>query len=202
MKRRLFKRLFVFLLGGAIANVAVAWGCSLWSPIFPVALTSTTNGFGVDFAWSRPSGPQWSWKAGLPLRSLECVTGRDGPEVLEPSIRLPTWIPVERKIMPCGPISPGFAINTIVYAAVLWLVFAFPLELRRYRRRKRGLCPACAYPIGESRVCTECARRLTKSWNSESNSRVQYLTNTTRSPKHVVDGTRCDPTTYLRSYLL
>jgi hypothetical protein len=30
------------------------------------------------------------------------------------------------------------------------------LALRRHSRLKRGLCPACAYPVGESGVCTEC----------------------------------------------
>ncbi|MCI0632193.1 MAG: hypothetical protein L0Y44_16240 [Phycisphaerales bacterium] len=58
------------------------------------------------------------------------------------------------------PLWPGFAINTIFYAAILWLLFAAPFALRRRRRIKRGLCPACAYPVGESETCTECGRRL------------------------------------------
>jgi len=51
---------------------------------------------------------------------------------------------------------PGFAINTIFYAAILWLLFAIPGFARRRIRIKRGQCPACAYPIGESPICTEC----------------------------------------------
>ena len=41
MKRRLFK-LVVFLLLGAIVNVAVAWGCAAWSepPVFDAFLTA------------------------------------------------------------------------------------------------------------------------------------------------------------------
>ena len=50
----------------------------------------------------------------------------------------------------------GFAINTVFYAAILWLLFAGPFALRRRRRIKRGLCPKCAYPVGTSDVCTEC----------------------------------------------
>jgi hypothetical protein len=57
------------------------------------------------------------------------------------------------------PIWPGFAINTLFYAGILrltWGGFAAPFALRRRRRIKRGLCPACAYPVGDSSVCTEC----------------------------------------------
>ena len=59
------------------------------------------------------------------------------------------------------PTWPGFAINTIFYAAMLWLLFAAPFQFRRYRRIKRGLCPACAYPVGSSGVCTECGKPVT-----------------------------------------
>ncbi len=59
---------------------------------------------------------------------------------------------------PRTPIFPGFAINTIFYGAILWLPVAGLGALRRRRRIKRGLCPACAYPLGESDVCTECGK--------------------------------------------
>jgi hypothetical protein len=42
---------------------------------------------------------------------------------------------------------PGFAINTIFYAAILWLPFAALGRFRRRRRIKRGLCPKCAYDL-------------------------------------------------------
>jgi hypothetical protein len=58
------------------------------------------------------------------------------------------------------PLWPGFAINALFYAAVLWLLFAAPFALRRRRRIKRGLCPACAYPVGASDACTECGKPL------------------------------------------
>jgi predicted amidophosphoribosyltransferase len=45
-----------------------------------------------------------------------------------------------------------------LYAAILWMLFAAPFALRRWRRIKRGLCPACAYPVGASDVCTECGK--------------------------------------------
>jgi hypothetical protein len=62
------------------------------------------------------------------------------------------------RVVPYQPIWPGFAINTLFYAGILWLLFAAPFALRRRRRIKRGLCPACAYPVGASDVCTECGK--------------------------------------------
>ena len=68
--------------------------------------------------------------------------------------------------LPLRPIWPGFAISTTFYAAVLWLPFG-PFALWRFIRRRRGLirrrrglCPECAYPLGESSLCTECGREL------------------------------------------
>ena len=60
--------------------------------------------------------------------------------------------------LPYRIIWPGFAINTIFFAAILWMMFVFPGALRRKWRITRGLCPACAYPVGSSPVCTECGK--------------------------------------------
>jgi hypothetical protein len=62
---------------------------------------------------------------------------------------------------PYRPIWPGFAINTIFYAAVLWVMFFAPGKVKRTIRRRRGLCPTCAYPVGSSPVCTECGAAVT-----------------------------------------
>lgn len=64
----------------------------------------------------------------------------------------------DRRFLPLRPLWPGFAINTLFYTVILWGLFAAPLALRRRIRISRGLCPACAYPIGESPVCTECGQ--------------------------------------------
>ena len=66
----------------------------------------------------------------------------------------------DMNLLPVRPLWPGFAINTVFYAGVLWLLFAAPFALRRWRRIKRGLCPKCAYPVGTSTVCTECGKAL------------------------------------------
>jgi hypothetical protein len=71
---------------------------------------------------------------------------------LQPTIRGSSHV----RLLPLEPIGLGFAINTVFYGLVLWLLFAAPFALRRWRRLKRGLCPKCAYPVGTSDVCTEC----------------------------------------------
>lgn len=61
--------------------------------------------------------------------------------------------------LPLTPIWPGFLANTAFYAGVLALpVFALP-ALRRTRRRRKGLCPRCAYDLRETpddHPCPEC----------------------------------------------
>jgi hypothetical protein len=160
MKRCALK-LLLFLLAGAIINVAVAWACVLWSP------TRTNNGvillgdrFGATDhfeTWPKLANGEppafgklvyLKTTAGLPLRAL--TFGRNG------------WGPTRRLILN-QPLFPGFAINTIFYAAVLWgglwVVFAVPVKLRKRRRIKRGQCASCGYSLrGTPHVekCPEC----------------------------------------------
>jgi len=67
------------------------------------------------------------------------------------------------RILPLAPIWPGFAVDTLFYATV-WMVFLLllrgPSVIPRTIRHRRGQCPACAYPVGESPVCTECGGPL------------------------------------------
>jgi hypothetical protein len=61
---------------------------------------------------------------------------------------------------PDHPIWPGVVVNTIFYAAILWPLICGPFVFRRLIRRRRGVCPACAYPIGGAAVCSECGKPL------------------------------------------
>ena len=62
------------------------------------------------------------------------------------------------EILPFRPIWPGFAFDTIFYAAILWPLIIGPFALRRLIRRRRGLCPACGYDLrhAEHEACPEC----------------------------------------------
>jgi hypothetical protein len=210
MKRRLFK-LVVFVLLGAILNVAVAWGCGWRSNLQADAVcygTATRNRSRADIqpihAWHVPGKgveklhvftSEWSdfgshyqplediWPAwvsyadlpfsrpadgevdvdvfaqGWPLLALWCAS-RDynivtGGIFLGRDMIPGTFLSVEH-VLAFRPIWPGFSVNTIIYAVILWLVIAAPFTARRHLRVRRNLCPHCAYPTGTSDVCTEC----------------------------------------------
>ncbi len=67
------------------------------------------------------------------------------------------------KALPLRPLWPGFAINTIFYAAILWLLAFGPFAVRRVVRRKRGHCIKCGYDLrgtsGGGGGCPECGWR-------------------------------------------
>ena len=195
MKRRLLI-IAVFLLLGAVVNVAVAWGFGEWpgravGGAVPSRLPS-------DAGWPRAVPPDWpqptSWTTawgvggtlatffvsdqrgfysqligqwGWPLRCLESEVHSSRQQIGGPTTpgalrRLKPIAPANGFLL-MRPIWPGFALNTLLYAAILWLLIASPFVLRRFLRVRGGLCPKCAYPMGESAVCTECGRALPSS---------------------------------------
>ena len=81
---------------------------------------------------------------------------------LPPGVTLPTLLGSRTipRVLPLRPIWPGFVVNTLLYAVVLWLLSGGPFRLRRFIRVKRGRCPACAYPTGQSDACSECGKPL------------------------------------------
>jgi hypothetical protein len=127
--------------------------------------------------------PYWkivALQTGLPLKSmhghiekevLKAVTAGNAPPRMSIRYiglhRLPArtgWIGRRvSHLLPTRPIWPGFLFNTLFYAGVLWMVLIGPRVLRRHMRRRRGLCPACAYPVGVSPVCTECGQPVKQS---------------------------------------
>jgi hypothetical protein len=49
--------------------------------------------------------------------------------------------------LPVDPIWPGFLINTLFYAIIVWLLIVGPLLVRRLVRIRRGRCPKCGYDL-------------------------------------------------------
>ncbi len=182
MKRRLLI-IVVCLLLGAVVNVAVAWGCAVLSPPdvkwFPgTLLTRPTAVLHRTYTVLGPiEGPFWvpkpeageMWNIhewGLPLVAMrskrEVPTISLGSQVsvgyvatVSPPVRYRDPSPP-----PLQPVWLGFSVNTLLYAGILWLLG--PFAFRRFLRVRRGLCPKCAYPMGESSVCTECGGALAK----------------------------------------
>ena len=69
-----------------------------------------------------------------------------------------------RGYLPLGPIWPGFAANTLFYAAILWLLIPGPFVLRRVIRVRGGRCGACGYDLKgaeHDRACPECGGNVT-----------------------------------------
>jgi hypothetical protein len=186
MRRRLIQ-LALFILAGAIVNIAVAWGFislstgwrahalnlelekilapirTRWEPaeeqsdgtliMVHRSVTIQPAISQLRGAWYelevRPSahGASTSLRAGWPALGLEGTVRHD------PHYLLRSW-----SVSPNGVLWTGFAINTLLYAGIVWLMFAAPFVLRRRRRITRGLCPACAYPTGASDLCSECGK--------------------------------------------
>ena len=129
-------------------------GTIVYSPTTPASvLRETFRGIG-EYAVKRV-------RCGGPLRTLQWESWNGMPQapagVFSPNVGNDGLI-IGKFLIPRTPLWPGLAINTIFYAAMLWLLLAAPGRLRRFMRLRRGLCPACAYPIGTSNVCTECGK--------------------------------------------
>ena len=69
----------------------------------------------------------------------------------------PLRLPADRRL-PVHPIWIGFIIDSIFYAAILWILTLNAALLNRYRRLVRGRCPNCGYDLrGDSGGgCSEC----------------------------------------------
>jgi hypothetical protein len=67
--------------------------------------------------------------------------------------------------LPLFPLWPGFALNTIFYAALAWILWQIPLALRRHRRRRAGRCTRCNYDLKglpPGSPCPECGTKPKK----------------------------------------
>ena len=129
--------ILLLLLAGAVVNVAVAWG---FGARVVMVLSSRMN----PQPFVQPVIYTGTYAVGWPTDALGYTWA---------SNELPAYWSLR-------PIWPGFAVNTLFYATVLWLLIPGPFALRRLIRRRRGLCLACAYPMGESPTCTECGKPL------------------------------------------
>lgn len=152
-------------------------------PIWPAMIVTgrgvTVRAFHTDDSptESNPMGQTFiavAIEAGWPWRCLRAETkylasiGWTTPQYVLP---LPTWPNARRGAvisdLPLQPMWGGLAINTLVFAIGLWLVFGAPGAIRRSWRRRKGQCAACGYPIGVNRVCTECGADLNSSIGRE-----------------------------------
>jgi hypothetical protein len=216
-RKQLLLKLGVFLLLGAIVNVAVAWG--LVFAINEMRVSGPSISYRGIEAANTPYDPPGRWGAtkikyrflrdeplslsppelsradegtfyfltvyywGLPARStmsavVEKQLVQTGSYTLPQMHSAFGWVVggepagsfLRPNVLPLRPIWPGFAINTIFYAAMLWLLWLAPGRIRRFIRVKRHRCPACGYEIAEGvgPRCSECGAALPASWSAKS----------------------------------
>lgn len=123
----------------------------------------------VSMHWAREHSYSAAYRCrfGLPLRSLDYSTWMIHPD----APGAPGWHfswhwrfgrphHADTVYLPLTPIWSGFAIDTLFFATLAGVVLGGWRWMIRWRRVKRGLCPACKYPIGTSPVCTECGETL------------------------------------------
>ena len=85
-----------------------------------------------------------------------------------------------RTILPYGPIWTGHIVNTLCFAAMISLLIMGWITAKHRMRLRTRRCPFCAYPFGDSPVCTECGRDVSK-WIQPH--RPQRVDGTPRRPR-------------------
>jgi len=141
-----------------------------YTPILDAALDAETrrmlaSGAFVNFRVATPA--VCVIESGFPCLAVKSVhvlhsSTFTTPMMLESQggILLRNHVAIEGHPIGWMPVLPGFAINTIFYAAGEWALFAAPFVIRKGTRIKRGLCPTCAYPVGASEACSECGHAV------------------------------------------
>jgi hypothetical protein len=140
-------------------------------------------GLGCDFAARFASVMQKDWVArgltrpvgvgcgvrcecGLPFRAFAAVVDCPGGYWMGGNLRDAFWFgthfnpPTGRRLSVLRPLWPGLLLDALIFGAMLYGLWYGPGIGRRAIRRRRGLCPACAYPVGVSERCTECGVTL------------------------------------------
>jgi len=109
---------------------------------------------------------------GFPLRALRASSEQRTKPFTATSLHDRPWgqlargLPVPKSIhafgaLPVDPLWAGLLVNSLIYAIVTWIVARLFVAWRRARRRRRGLCPRCAYDLAGLDTCPECGAKKT-----------------------------------------
>jgi hypothetical protein len=100
-------------------------------------------------------------ESGWPISCMQGVCWGPATVPMQFSRALPINLGILQSILPLSPMPLGYLVNTVVLGSLLWIGCALPWKLRGMLRNRRNQCPACAYPVGTSNVCTECGHAFT-----------------------------------------
>ena len=136
----------------AETDLGIQGSASLLSPTVGTQFIMAADSFG----WPLPS---------LRRVATSAVSVRGEQRSMQNEGWLCAWLPRaagKPVFLPTHPLSIGFAANSLVYCVMA--MFAPCLwhgsgQLRRWHRRRKGLCIYCAYPVGDpAKPCPECGQ--------------------------------------------
>ncbi len=100
---------------------------------------------------------------GIPVRCHREARRFNALELLVQAARPPSHTPWQARLQTRldAVLWPGFAINSVFYGVILWLLWSAPFTTRRLIRKQRGRCIKCGYDLrhAEHEVCPECGGR-------------------------------------------
>jgi hypothetical protein len=164
--RRLILRVLVSALAGAVLTVAVAWVCDalarrggnvrvtrLGDGTISISIKSE-NPFGARYfeRLPRKGGSRTSL---LPWSTLDLKAGWPCAAAVVTRPQFPVWTTGgQTRVMV---LWPGFALDTVFYGAIVFLLWSAPGFVRQRRRTRRGACVRCGYDLaGTAGPCPEC----------------------------------------------
>lgn len=91
------------------------------------------------------------------------IVSRQLPIALQPYYVGDRGIPSNRGLLAAGipvfPIWKGLLVNLFAYSSVTWIILYLPWHIVRFRRKRKGRCVHCGYPVPPGQICTECGKR-------------------------------------------
>jgi hypothetical protein len=113
------------------------------------------------------------YRSGLPLRSFMGLTWEPKSTVdlgqrswgmaRIPALQFEGGLAWVSRPLPIAPLWFGQIVNAAFYGGLLWLAIHGPGHLRRWKRRRRGLCLTCGYDLRSAmhKRCPECGHAPT-----------------------------------------